>query len=142
MSLSKTSARKILATARAHLVNHVSRDDRVAAALKTARASIIKFDPKRFASIRAFSAREQRLQRQAAAARQRRVKRTLTSARHTLQRIAHIEPASHTMENARVAPEGGAMESLADRFETLRAAVPRAMGELIGDAQLEWAARE
>jgi len=140
----------------------VARDDRVATALKTARNNIIKLDPKRLASIRALGlAREQELQRQAAAARQDRVKRTLGAARDTLKRLAHVKPPSHmpgqivhkTTENARVLPEpqspaprrqkevpppsADAIESLSYRFEVLREAVPETMGEIVGEVQAE-----
>jgi hypothetical protein len=153
-------ARKVHATARANLVGHVARDDRVAEALRTARSNIVKFDPKRLASIRALAPAHE-LQRQAAAARQERVKRTLGAARDTLKRLAHIKPPSHMSgqivhkmtENARVAPEApspaprrqedarsplaDSIESLSYRFEVFREAVPEAMGEIVDELRAE-----
>jgi hypothetical protein len=84
----------------------------------------------------------------AAAARQRRVNRTLGAARDTLRRVAHIsEIVNETTGNARVAPEAtsptsprkaplsrAAMESLSNRFDVLREAVPHAMAEMT----IEW----
>jgi hypothetical protein len=158
VSLRGVRARKILAEARANVANHVGRDERVAAALKTAHDNIVRFDPKRFPSMLAPAHAEQ-LHRQAAAARQERVKRTLASARDTLKRLSHIKTPSHNseivhkiIENARIAPAAPSSTSrrnkaapvsdvakdLAERFEVLRAAVPQAMGELIADLRTEW----
>ena len=151
---------RVLATARANLVGHVPRDVRVAAALALARSNIVKFDPKRLASIRALAPSNE-LQRQAAAARQERVKRTLRAARDTIKRTAHIKPPSqmsgqivHKMtENAGVAseapspaprlreeappPSPDAIESLSDRFQILREAVGVAMGEIVDELRAE-----
>jgi len=100
---------KILGEARANVANHVSRDERVAAVLATARDNIVRLDPKRFPSILAPVHAEQ-LHREARAARQRRIARVLAEARDTLRRVAHIKPPSlnseivqRTTENARVA---------------------------------------
>jgi hypothetical protein len=158
------TARKALDTARASLRDHVPRDVRVAAALALARSNIIKFDPKRLASIRALAPAHE-LQQKAAAARQDRVKRTLGAARDTLKRLAHIKPPSHmpgqivqkTTENARVLPQAqspaprrqeevppppaDAIESLSYRFEVLREAVGEAMGEMVGELQAEYRRR-
>jgi hypothetical protein len=125
-------AHKILATARANLVGHVSRDDRVVAALKLARRNVIRLDPK------------------AAAARQYRVKRTLDAARAALKRVAHVH---RTSERERVAPEApsptprrqreapppsaDAIESLSYQFQVLREAVPEAMGKMLADLRTE-----
>ena len=146
------------AAARINLIGHVARDDRVAAALKTARDNIVKFDPKRLASVRALAPVHER---DAASARQRRVKRKLDAARDTLKRVAHIKPPSRmsgelkhrTAEYARVAPEASSrasrrqgettppsantIESLSYRFNVLRAAVPEAMGEMLADLRNE-----
>jgi hypothetical protein len=80
---------KILATAHANLVGHVARDDRVAAALKTARDNIIKFDPKRLASIRALAPAHE--EQRATALRKERVARTLRDARDTVARLADMQ---------------------------------------------------
>jgi hypothetical protein len=151
-------ARKILTEARRHLLGHVPRERRVAAALELARCNIVKFDPKRFPSMLAPVHAEQ-LHRQAAAARQRRVARVLGEARATLKRLSRITPPSQnseivhkTTEHTRVAVEApssnlrrteaatvsvDAMERLSDRVETFRQAVPVAMGEMIADLRTE-----
>jgi hypothetical protein len=152
-------ARKIVKAARLNLIGpclsgHVSRADRVADALATARRTVARLDPKRLA-------REQ-LQRDAAAARQSRAKRTLNAARATLKRLAQMQVPSRaldeivphkTAENARVAPispsptsrwQNGAMpptcdgiDDLRHRIEVLREAVPEAMGQLVADLRTE-----
>jgi hypothetical protein len=143
-------AREIMKAARLNLIGHVCREDRVAAALKTARLTVARLDPKR------------KLQREAAAARQSRAKRTLDAARATLKGVAQIQLPSRplndnvlhkTAENAPVAPtspsptsrrQTGAMPPTADgiddlrhRFEVLREAVGVAMGQLVADLRTE-----
>ena len=103
-------ARKILAAARANLAGHVERNERVARALATARANIVRLDPKRLASIRALEpTREQEL---AARLRQERVARTLRDARDTVARLANMQAPSRpakTVYKTRLASTGSAI---------------------------------
>jgi hypothetical protein len=90
-------AREILATARARLVGHVERNERVAHALATARANIVRLDPDRLSAIRALAPAHEQLQQQAAAARRQRVKRDLDAARATCARLADLQAPSRRL---------------------------------------------
>ena len=86
------AAREILATARTNLAGHVERNERLARELATARANIVRLDPKRLASVRALApTREQDV---AARLRQERVARTLRTARDNVARLADMQAPS------------------------------------------------